>query len=138
MMSAVIANVWQGAAFSMIIFYAARRGIDPDLYAAAAVDGATAPARFWFITLPQLRPALLVASVLITIQTLNTFDTILALTGGGPGRATEVLSLFAFNTVFFNLDLSGGSVLALLLVALAMVLTVIYVAVLLRGDGGRE
>ncbi|MFW5655219.1 MAG: carbohydrate ABC transporter permease [Roseicyclus sp.] len=132
MLSAVIANVWQGTAFAMIVFYAARRGIDPDLYAAAAVDGAGPGARFVFVTLPQLRPAMLVASVLVTIQTLNTFDVILSLTGGGPGRATEVLSLFTFNTVFYNFDLSGGSVLALLLVALAMALTLVYVAVLVR------
>jgi multiple sugar transport system permease protein len=134
MLSAVIANVWQGTAFAMIIFYAARRGIDPDLYAAAAVDGAGPIARFVFITLPQLRPAMLVACVLLTIQTLNTFDVILSLTGGGPGRATEVLSLFVFNTVFYTFDLSGGSVLALILVAIAMVLTLVYVTALLRRD----
>jgi multiple sugar transport system permease protein len=118
----------------MIVFYAARRAIDPDLYAAAAVDGAGPTARLVFITLPQLRPAILVASVLVTIQTLNTFDVILSLTGGGPGRATEVLSLFTFNTVFYNFDLSGGSVLALLLVALAMALTLIYVTALVRRE----
>lgn len=134
MLSAVIANVWQGTAFAMIVFYAARRAIDPDLYAAAAVDGAGPTARLVFITLPQLRPAMLVASVLVTIQTLNTFDVILSLTGGGPGRATEVLSLFTFNTVFYNFDLSGGSVLALLLVALAMALTLIYVTALVRRE----
>lgn len=137
MISAVIANIWQGAAFAMIVFYAARRGIDPDLYAAAAVDGAGPVARLFFITLPQLRPAILVASVLVTIQTLNTFDVILSLTGGGPGRATEVLSLFTFNTVFYNFDLSGGSVLALILVAIAMVLTFVYVMVLV-GRGGEK
>jgi multiple sugar transport system permease protein len=132
LLSAVIANVWQGAAFSMVIFYAARRAIDPGLYEAAAVDGISAPAQFWFITLPQLRPAILVATVLVTIQTLNTFDAILSLTGGGPGRATEVLSLHTFNTVFYNLDLSGGSVLALILVVLSMILTAVYAATLWR------
>jgi multiple sugar transport system permease protein len=133
--SAIIANVWQGSAFAMIIFYAARRGVDPALYDAAAVDGCGPVARLVFITLPQLRPAVLVASVLVTIQTLNTFDVILSLTGGGPGRATEVLSLFTFNTVFYNLDLSGGSVLALILVALAMALTLVYVVLLVARRG---
>ena len=132
MVSAVIANVWQGTAFAMIVIYAARRGLDPDLYAAAAIDGAGPVARFFFITLAQMKPALLVASVLVTIQTLNTFDVILALTGGGPGRATEVLSLFVFNTVFYSFDLSGGAVLALILVAIAMALTVIYIRLLTR------
>ncbi|WP_333713148.1 carbohydrate ABC transporter permease [Yoonia sp.] len=130
MISAVIANVWQGTAFAMIVFYAARKGLAQDLYAAAAVDGAGPFARFLFITLPQMRPAILVASVLVTIQTLNTFDVILALTGGGPGRATEVLSLYTFTTVFYNFDLSGGSVLALILVLIALSLTVVYIRLL--------
>lgn len=135
MISAVIANVWQGTAFAMIVFYAARKGLSPDLYAAAAIDGAGPFGRFVFITLPQMRPAILVAAVLVTIQTLNTFDVILALTGGGPGRATEVLSLFTFNTVFFNFDLSGGSVLALVLVFIAVALTLIYIRLLVdTGD----
>ncbi|MEL7299196.1 MAG: sugar ABC transporter permease [Pseudomonadota bacterium] len=130
MISAVIANVWQGTAFAMIVFYAARKGLSPDLYSAAAIDGAGPTARFVFITLPQMRPAILVSTVLVTIQTLNTFDVILALTGGGPGRSTEVLSLFTFNTVFFNFDLSGGSVLAVILVLIALLLTVLYIRLL--------
>ena len=104
---------------------------------AAAIDGAGPVARFVFITLPQMRPAILVAAILVTIQTLNTFDVILALTGGGPGRATEVLSLFTFNTVFYNFDLSGGSVLALILVAIAMLLTFVYVMALVGRGGDR-
>lgn len=132
MLSAVIANVWQGTAFAMIVLYAARRGLDPDLYSAAAIDNAGSIAQFFFITLPQLKPAVLVATVLVTIQTLNTFDVILALTGGGPGRTTEVLSLFVFNTVFYSFDLSGGAVLALILVVIAMMLTAIYIRVLTR------
>ncbi|MEL6913565.1 MAG: sugar ABC transporter permease [Pseudomonadota bacterium] len=136
MISAVIANVWQGTAFAMIVLYAARKGLSNDLYAAAAIDGAGPFARFCFITLPQMRPSILVAAVLVTIQTLNTFDVILALTGGGPGRATEVLSLFTFNTVFYNFDLSGGSVLAVILVLIALVLTVLYIRLLVdRADG---
>jgi multiple sugar transport system permease protein len=135
MISAVIANVWQGTAFAMIVFYAARKGLSQDLYAAAAIDGAGHFARFLFITLPQMRPAILVATVLVTIQTLNTFDVILALTGGGPGRATEVLSLYTFTTVFYNFDLSGGSVLALILVLIALLLTVFYIRLLVDRRG---
>lgn len=136
LLSAAIANVWHGAAFTMVILYAARRGIDPTLYEAAAVDGARPLSRFRHITLPQLRPALLVAAVLATIQTLNGFDTILALTGGGPGRATEVLALHVFHRVFLNLDLSGGSVLALALVALSTALTLLYLLALRSGRDG--
>lgn len=130
MISAVIATVWQGTAFAMIILYAARRAVDPTLYEAAQVDGASPLAQFLHVTLPLMRGALMVNAIIVTIQTLNTFDAILSLTGGGPGRATEVLSLHIFARVFTNFDLAGGSVLALLLVAISLILTFVYLRVL--------
>lgn len=126
MVSSVVSNIWRGTAFSMIVFYAALKGIDTTLYEAAKVDGASAAQTFRYITLPQLRPAILVNSILVTIQTLNVFDAIISLTGGGPGRATEVLSLFTFFTVFRNYDLGGASVLSLLMLAISLVLALVY------------
>jgi len=124
--STVISNVWRGTAFSMVVMYAALKGIDPALYEAAEVDGATTMQRLRFITLPQLRAAILVNMILITIQTVNTFDAIISLTGGGPGRATEVISLYTFNIVFRNYDLSGGSVISVLMLLISLVLALIY------------
>lgn len=134
MLSAVISNVWRGTAFSMIVFYAALKAIDPTLYEAASVDGASGSQKLRFITLPQLRAAILVNSILVTIQTLNTFDAIISLTGGGPGRATEVLSLFTFNTVFRNYDLAGGSVLSVLMLVISLVLALGYASLLPRRE----
>jgi multiple sugar transport system permease protein len=128
--SAVIANVWRGTAFSMILLYAGLLVIPRSLYEAAAVDGATALKQLWYITLPQLRPILLINTILISIFTLNTFDLILPLTGGGPGRATEVLALYAYNTIFRNFDLSNGAVLAVLLLLISLVFTFFYVRLL--------
>ncbi|WP_163266280.1 carbohydrate ABC transporter permease [Chelativorans alearense] len=130
--SAVIANVWRGTAFSMLLLYAGLVVIPSSLYEAASVDGATALKQFWYITLPQLRPILLINTVLISIFTLNTFDLILPLTGGGPGRATEVLALYTYNTVFRNFDLSNGAVLAVILLLISIVFTLIYVRLLPR------
>lgn len=124
--SAVVANIWRGTAFSMVVMYAALKGIDPTLYEAAEVDGDLAAQRLRYITLPQLRAAILVNMILITIQTLNTFDAILSLTGGGPGRATEVISLYTFNIVFRNYDLAGGSVLSVLMLIISLSLAAIY------------
>ena len=134
MLSAVISNVWRGTAFSMIVFYAALKAIDPTLYEAASVDGAGHVQKLRFITLPQLRAAILVNSILVTIQTLNTFDAIISLTGGGPGRATEVLSLFTFNTVFRNYDLAGGSVLSVLMLVISLVLALFYASFMPRRE----
>jgi multiple sugar transport system permease protein len=128
--SAVLANVWRGTAFSMILLYAGLLVIPRSLYEAAAVDGAGGLKQFWHITLPQLRPIILIDTILISIFTLNTFDLILPLTGGGPGRATEVLALYAYNTVFRNFDLSNGSVIAVVLLSVSLAFTVLYVRLL--------
>jgi multiple sugar transport system permease protein len=128
--SAVLANVWRGTAFSMILLYAGLLVIPASLYEAAAVDGATALKQFWYVTLPQLRPILLINTILISIFTLNTFDLVLPLTGGGPGRATEVLALYAYNTVFRNFDLSNGAVLAVLLLVISIAFTIFYMRLL--------
>jgi multiple sugar transport system permease protein len=130
--STVIANIWRGTAFSMVVMYAALKAIDPVLYEAAEVDGASPPQRLRYITLPQLRAAILVNMILITIQTMNTFDSIISLTGGGPGRATEVISLYTFNTVFRNYDLSGGSVISVLMLFISLGLAFIYAVFLPR------
>jgi multiple sugar transport system permease protein len=128
--SAVLANVWRGTAFSMILLYAGLVVIPASLYEAAAVDGATPFRQFLHVTLPQLRPILLINTILISIFTLNSFDLILPLTGGGPGRATEVLSLYAYNTVFRNFDLSNGAVLAVVLLLISLAFTFFYVRLL--------
>jgi multiple sugar transport system permease protein len=116
----------------MVVMYAALKAIDPVLYEAAEVDGASPPQRLRYITLPQLRAAILVNMILITIQTMNTFDSIISLTGGGPGRATEVISLYTFNTVFRNYDLSGGSVISVLMLFISLGLAFIYAVFLPR------
>ncbi len=133
LMSVVIANVWRGTAFSMILLYAGLQSVPEELYEAAEVDGARTLQSFWYITLPQLRPILMINIILITISTLNTFDMILPLTGGGPGQATEVLALRTYNVIFQNYSLAGGSVLAVVMLGIAMALTLIYQRLLRSG-----
>jgi multiple sugar transport system permease protein len=134
LMSIIIANVWRGTAFSMILQYAGLQSIPDELYEAAEVDGANALQTFWYITIPQLRPILMINIILITISTLNTFDMILPLTGGGPGQATEVLSLRTYNVIFGQFSLAGGAVLAVIMLAISLGLTLIYRR-LLRSEG---
>ena len=125
-LSIVVANIWRGTAFTMLLLYAALYTVNRELVDAAQVDGAGRLRALWHITLPQIRPVLLVNVILITIATLNTFDMILPLTGGGPATATEVLALHTYNTVFVNFNLAGGCVFALLLLAAALILTTLY------------
>ena len=134
LISIIIANVWRGTAFSMILQYAGLQSIPDELYEAAEVDGAGALQSFWYITIPQLKPIILINIILITISTLNTFDSILPLTGGGPGRATEVLSLRTYNVIFGQFSLAGGAVLAVIMLAISLGLTLSYRR-LLRSEG---
>ncbi|MGH3090639.1 MAG: carbohydrate ABC transporter permease [Rubrobacteraceae bacterium] len=134
LMSIIIANVWRGTAFSMILQYAGLQSIPDELYEAAEVDGANVLQSFWYITIPQLKPILMINVILITISTLNTFDMILPLTGGGPGQATEVLALRTYNVIFGQYSLSGGAVLAVIMLAISLLLTLGYKR-LLRSEG---
>jgi multiple sugar transport system permease protein len=134
LMSIIIANVWRGTAFSMILQYAGLQTIPDELYEAAEVDGASTLQSFWHITIPQLRPILMINIILITISTMNTFDMILPLTGGGPGQSTEVLALRTYNVIFREYSLAGGAVLAVIMLLISLVLTLGYLR-LLRSEG---
>ena len=124
--SIIVANVWRGTAFSMILLYAGLQSIPDELYEAATVDGASKTQSFFYITLPQLRPIIMINMILITIYTLNSFDMVLALTGGGPGRATEVIAIHTFNVIFENFSLAGGAVFAVIMLAISLAITLMY------------
>ncbi len=125
-----VANIWRGTALSMIIQYAGMKTVPPELYEAATVDGAGALQKFRYITLPSLRSILLVNLVLITIATLNTFDMVLPLTGGGPGRATEVIALYIYHLVFSEFQFGRGAAVAVVLMAIGFLLSACYARML--------
>ena len=125
-----IANIWRGTAFSMIMQYAGMKTVPPELYEAATVDGAGGLQKFRYVTLPSLRGILLINLVLITIATLNTFDMVLPLTGGGPGRATEVIALYIYHLVFSEFQLGRGAAVAVVLMAIGLVLSACYARML--------
>lgn len=126
LVSVILANIWRGTAFSMILQYAGLQRIPQELYEAAKVDGASALQTLRYVTIPQLRPMLFINLVLITIYTFNTFDMIIALTGGGPAQSTEVIALNVYNTVFKFLDLGTGASIAVILLLINLVMTLIY------------
>ncbi|MEO8501170.1 MAG: extracellular solute-binding protein [Vicinamibacteria bacterium] len=125
--SVVAANVWRGSAFSMILQFAGLMRIPKELHEAADLEGLTRFQRLRWLILPQLRPILALNLVLITISTLNTFDIILPLTGGGPARQTEVIALYMYRAAFFSLE--AGRSAAIATVMLVLNLGLAYVAV---------
>lgn len=122
--SVMAANVWRGCAFSMVLQYAGLQRIPRELHEAADLEGLRAWPRFRMVTLPQIKPVVALNLALITIATLNTFDLILPLTGGGPARATEVISLFMYRSAFFNLEAGRAAAVGVIMLALNLALAV--------------
>lgn len=122
----IVANIWRGTAFSMLMQYSGMKTIPPELYEAATVDGAGFWQQFRYITVPSLKRVTMINLILISIATLNTFDMIVPLTGGGPGRATEVIALYIYNVVFVEFSLGRGAAVAVILMLIGAGLTLIY------------
>jgi len=126
MPAVIVANVWRGTAFTMIIFLGALKTIPPDIYEAARIDGAGTWRRFWDHTIPSLRPIVALTLLSITMSTFGTFIVIQALTNGGPGIATEVIALYAFDSAFKSFSIGYGSAIAAVMLALNLVFAVVY------------
>jgi multiple sugar transport system permease protein len=126
LISVTVANIWRGTAASMIMQYAGLKVLPNELHEAAVIDGASFIQETLYVTIPAMKPVLYTNLVLITIKTVNTFDSIIALTGGGPGRSTEVLALSAYLRVFRQFDLGSGAAIAVILFVINLVMTLIY------------
>lgn len=133
LLSTSIANVWRGTAQSMILLYAGIKTVERQLLEAAAIDGASAVKRLFYIILPGMKPVIMINVLLNIINTFNTFDMIMPLTGGGPGRSTEVLVLSVYRNIFQQLDLGKGCAVAVLLLAINIVFSIFYF-LMNRGD----
>lgn len=118
-----IAIVWKSSSFMALMLLAGLQSIPRSLYEAAEVDGASTWQQFVEITLPMLRPAIFVALIFRTITAIQTFDIPYAMTGGGPGEATETLAMYIHKTTLDFLDFGYGSALAALMFAFSMVAT---------------
>ena len=123
----VLADVWKTTPFVVLLLLAGLQSIDESLYEAARIDGATDWQQFRHVTLPLLRPALLVALIFRTLDAFRVFDLIYALTAGGPGTATEPISLYAFNVLLQNLRFGYGSAIAVIVFVVTFGLALLYV-----------
>jgi ABC-type sugar transport system permease subunit len=98
--SVIVANIWQMLGFYMIILLTGLQNIPPNLYEAAAIDGANATRRFWRVTLPLLKPSVFLCFVIGMLNSFTSFDLVYVMTGGGPGRATELLVTYIYKLGF--------------------------------------
>ena len=127
MLAVILANVWRGTAFSMLVYQAALNDVPPELHEAAAVDGASAWQRLRSVTLPLIRRSIVSNLMLITLQTLAAFGLIYVMTKGGPGNKSSTTPIYMYQESFQFYKLGYGTAMALVLLVIGAIFSLIYV-----------
>lgn len=129
----LVTEIWQWTPFMFVVFFSGLTTLDPELFDAADIDGASAWHKLWEITVPLMRPIIVVAVLIRGLDALKAFDIIYTLTGGAPGTTTETLSFYIYKTgyQFFRLGY-GAAASFVLLIALSILLT--YLLKILRSS----
>jgi multiple sugar transport system permease protein len=130
-----MSEVWGWAPLIALMFIGALGSISPSIFEAAKVEGANNFELFWNITLPLLRPVIIIITLLKTIFSLKMFDQVVTMTGGGPGRATQTLNFYVYLNGFRFIDMGYASALAYLLIIGLTIFAILYVRAL-YGKGG--
>lgn len=130
MLAVILANIWRGTAFSMMVYGAALSEVPPDVTEAAAIDGATGPQRFFRITLPMIRRSISTNLMLTTLQTLAVFTLIWVMTGGGPGTDSSTLPVLAYQEAFKFAQVGYGTAIATVTLLVGAVFSIVYIRVL--------
>ena len=125
----VFTNVWRGIPFFAIMLLAGLQAIPDELYEAAQVDGAGVVSRFWHITVPLLRPIIVVATATRIIWTFNYADLIFVMTGGGPANATQITSTYTLMQAYSVLDFGYAAALSVVLLLVMLAFTAAYLKI---------
>jgi multiple sugar transport system permease protein len=127
--SVLIANIWIGIPFNLVIMYSGLQSIPADVFEAAAIDGASGWQRFWRITFPLLRPVSAITLLLGFIYTLKVFDIIWIMTRGGPATSSTTLAIWSYQLGFGSLlpDFSSASAVGNVLIIIAVIFALTYI-----------
>jgi len=134
MLAVILANVWRGTAFSMLVYQAALNDVPPELHEAASVDGASAWQRLRRVTLPLIRRSIVTNLMLITLQTLAAFGLIYVMTKGGPGTKSSTTPIYMYQESFQFYKLGYGTAMALVLLVIGAIFSLIYVRLIKVDD----
>jgi multiple sugar transport system permease protein len=134
MLAVILANVWRGTAFSMLVYDAALSDVPPELLEAAAIDGASTWQRLRRVTLPLIRRSIVSNLMLITLQTLAAFGLIFVMTGGGPGTASQTTPIYMYEQSFKFYELGYGTAIALVMLVIGGLFSVIYLRLIRLED----
>ena len=133
----VIAAVWQSSGFVMAMFLAGLRGVDNEIIKAAQIDGASTATVYRRIIIPLMRPVFLSAFVVLAHLAIKAYDLVVALTGGGPGQATELPATFMYSYTFTRNQMGIGASSAIIMLAMIFSIIVPYLYSEIRGGKGR-
>ncbi len=125
--SVILANIWYGMPFNMILLSVGLAAIPDDLYEAAALDGATAWQKFWTITLPMMRSTIGAVLALGVIFTLQQFDLFAAITSGGPAGSSTVAQYWSWQLSFREFDFGRGAVISVMMILVVLAVSLVYV-----------
>jgi multiple sugar transport system permease protein len=125
--SVMAVDVWRNTPFMFLVFLAGMQSLPAELYEAAAVDGATSLQKFVRVTLPLLKPLILVALIIRGMDALREFDTIFIMTGGGPGNATETIALATYRYSFKIYNMGLGSAVSYIIFGVVFILSLFFV-----------
>jgi len=131
--AAVFMDAWKTTPFVVILLMAGLQVIPLELYQAARIDGANAWQIFRRVTLPLLKPVILVVLIFRTLDAFRVFDAIYVLTGGGPANTTETLSIYAYKVLFQTLQFGYGSTLSVVVFLCTGAISIFYIRLLSRG-----
>jgi multiple sugar transport system permease protein len=129
MASVIFANIWRGIPFFTIMILAGLQAIPDEVYEAATVDGASVTQRFWHVTLPMLRPIIVVATATRIIWTFNYADLIFVMTSGGPANATQITSSYTLLSAYTDLDFGYAATLSVVLLVIMLLFTAFYLRI---------
>jgi len=133
MLAVILANIWRGTAFSMLVYTAALADVPEDVQESAAMDGASGVKRLRYITLPMTRRSINTNLMLTTLQTLSAFTIIYVMTGGGPGTKSSTLPILAYQEAFKFSEIGLGTAIATILLLVGAVFSIIYIRALRPG-----
>jgi raffinose/stachyose/melibiose transport system permease protein len=132
--SIFVASIWQGVGFNMVLFLAGLQQVPQELVEAATIDGAGTWQRLIAVTLPALRPTVVVVIILTIISSLKVFDLVMGMTTGGPAQSSQVLALWSYQQSFSSHAFGMGGAVATVLLIISLALVVPYLVWALRGE----
>lgn len=135
MLAIVLANVWRGTAFSMMVYRAALNDVPIEITEAAMIDGAGGFKRLTLITIPMIKSSITTNLMLITLQTLSVFTLVWVMTAGGPGNQSTTLPVLAFQEAFKFGDIGYGTAIATVMLLIGALFSIVYIRALRPGKG---